>query len=469
MITTLNTPRINTNDDRVEIVEWHVEDNSYVDIGQPVVDIETSKAVITVEAEASGYVAQLLPKGTVARVGTPYACIASTLDELQRAAAESTTRSPFAPVGVPSTPIPERSIGGNRAVTRFSREAERLLQEKGLARENFAGAGLVTRHDVEARLRGAFRPSPPRGRPPAAAAANLLPPAPTARDEQASLAKLAEIQSLTTGECGNINSRLSIHFDSAPIRVRLVRDQVFDGNIQPLIIYEISRLLRQWPQLTAYFDDERIHYYDRVDVGVAVDLGRGLKVVTLRDTDTLMPIDIFEKTLDIGMRYIENRIRSEELTGATFTITDLSGFDILHFHPLINGRQSAIVGLGGDSSKPGHPMSINLTFDHRVTNGREAGSFLKELRERLIGYALPENPTVTETAPPSALPIATTVSAPESVAAGNSAIRVSYCDICGIEREQYYREYGKWAFMLAYVREDGTVGGACHRCVNGNV
>src|SRR5262249_39078421 len=135
------------------------------------------------------------------------------------------------------------------------------------------------------------------------------------RTERISRAKHAEIAALSVGAGANINSTLSVRFDSAPIRVRLAQERLFDGNIQPLVLHEISRLLQQWPQLNAFYAEEAVHFYPRVDLGLAMDLGKGLKVVTIPQADQCSPTQIFERTLECGQRYLENALRPEELSG----------------------------------------------------------------------------------------------------------------------------------------------------------
>lgn len=455
MITTINAPRINTNDDKVAVVLWHVENGAFVETGQEIVDVETSKAVVTLSAETEGFIRRGVERGAVVRVGAPLFYCAASKEELDAEAQPAPTAA-GQPGATPAAVARQTGgIRGNYSHTRFSRNAARLLQERGLSPADFQAAGLVTAHTLDGKQRAVSPGQTRRAPSPASRLEAGLPPGPqTPRSENVSLAKQAEIQSLSTGEDGNINSMVSAYFDSAPIRARLQDDRAFDGQIQPLILYEISRLLKQWPQFTAYFEDGAIHYYDRIDLGLAIDLGKGLKVVTIKDTDKLMPIDIFEKTIDFGMRYMENKIRSDELIGSTLTITDLSSLDILHFHPLINGRQSAIIGLGGDQTQPGHPMSINMTFDHRVANGREAGTFLKDLRARLLSYVPGDAPAeISQDAPP----------APQQI----YAEAVQRCDTCGIDIASYHRDYGRTAYLLAYFREDGTLGGVCHRCQSG--
>jgi pyruvate/2-oxoglutarate dehydrogenase complex dihydrolipoamide acyltransferase (E2) component len=459
MITRIPTPRINTNDDKVEVVEWHITEGAFLNDGQEVVDLETSKAVVTVTADQAGFFRSLVKKRTVVKVGDPLYLLADNFDELfavpqdevgatSQAISVPTTASTF------STPIQTVRFSESR----FSKAAIQLMQSRGLTATDFQGAGLVTARSIE-------HPRPQSIAP--AQANRSSAPIPsgsvTPRSETVSLAKQAEIQTLTIGEHGNINSKLSIYFDSEPIRARLRQEQAFDGNIQPLFLYEIARLLTQWPQLTAYFEDGSVHYYDRVDLGIAFDLGKGLKVVTLQDADKLLPVNFYEKTIEIGIRYLENRIRPEELFGSTITVTDLSGFDILHFHPLINGRQSAIIGIGGDSTQPNHPMSINITFDHRVSNGREVASFLGDLRNRLNSYALVTDVTIDSEVGDDLLEEHPSLQneTPTAVFASSG------CDRCAIDLVTYYREFPRDANMLAIFREDGSLGMVCHRCSGG--
>jgi len=459
MIVSIPTPRINTNDDKVEVVEWHVSNGAFLNEGQEVADLETSKAVVTVTADKAGFFRSLVNKRTVVKVGEPLYLLADTTEEL--------FSQPQYQVGEPSQVVTapasastfSTSIQSGRfSESRFSKAALQLIQSRGLTSADFPGAGLVTARSI---VQPKFQSIEP-------AQANwttlAIPSGPlTPRSEKVSLAKQAEIQTLSIGEVGNINSKLSIYFDSEPIRARLRQEQAFDGNIQPLILYEVARLLTQWPQLTAYFADGSVHFYDRVDLGVAFDLGKGLKVVTLQDANKLLPVNFYEKTIEIGIRYLENRIRPDELVGSTITVTDLSGFDILHFHPLINGRQAAIIGIGGDSAQPDYPMSINITFDHRVSNGREVASFLGELRTRLNSYAL-----ATDVAIASEDRYDFLEELPSVLNENPTAILTSSgCDRCAIGLATYYRDFPRDANMLAVFREDGSLGMVCHRCAGG--
>ncbi len=461
-MTTITAQRINANDDQVGIVAWHVSDGDHVQVGDDLVDLETSKAVVTVPAEIAGTVRRIAQIGDVVGVGAAICEIHGAKGPTEdggpglstRAATTPPVLEAAAPAAVTGTPAPPAfapPVASERIEpARFSRRASALIAELDLDEADFAGGGLVTSKTVTDRRHRTSDAPPHLGIAQAVQDPKRALPSPTgqARSEVSSLSKRAEIANLVLGESGTINSTLSVYFDSVSIRQRLKQGKIFDGNLQPILLYELSRLLRQWPQFTSFFQDDAVHFYDRIDIGLAIDLGRGLKVVTIAKADCLLPFEIHEKTVDFGLRYLDNKIRPEELLGSTITVTDLSGFDILHFKPLINGRQAVILGIGGDVQQPGHPMSINMTFDHRVTDGREAALFLNDLRERLRSYASHE----------VGAPIA---AMEEAVAPRMTA--PARCTRCGIAAEAYYRDNHD-ALMFACVAADGTLQSLCLAC-----
>jgi len=484
MINTVLAPQIDANDDDVEVVAWHVASGTYVEAGQEIAELETSKTTMTVSAECAGYVDYLLPVRARVRVGDALCRITTSREELdaraspleaaahvllRTGASESPAISASDPPVARETEMSAvaavkagngREHRGRHGSTRFSKSAMRLLETHALAADAFQGAGLVTAAVVSRAIGLADSPRPAPDREQSAAA--VAPAAPVSAGlhyERVSASKQAEIAALSLGASGHINSTLSVRFDSAGIRSRLRHERLFDGSLQPLALYEVSRLLKQWRQLMAFYEADVVHYYDRIDLGLAMDLGKGLKVVTIRNADQLTPIQIFEHAVDCGRRYLENRLRPEELTGSTLTITDLSGFDILQFQPLINGKQSAIIGLGGDQTLPGQPMTISLTFDHRVASGRDVALFLGELRARLLSYSAPgaaaESGASATQQRPSPAPVATVL---------NRAAAASVCERCGVDIESYYGGFARDGYMLAFYRPDGSLGGVCHRC-----
>ncbi len=423
MRTEINIPRVNTNENDVEIVHWYVEDRSHIEAGADLVDIGTSKATMTLQAEKSGYVTRLGEKGQMKPVGSVIARISETQEAL---------------VEEPS--IKELEIE-SFSEARFSEPARKYLKEHSIDESRFKNQGLVT---VEV-IRQGLGLSVPK---PMAITPVKIEPVPYAtevgiRREPVLRSKKIEIANLQRGQEGGVNSTLSVYLHSQAIRRKFEQEKIFGGALLPIIVFEVARLLKEQPRLNSFYESEQLNYYDHINIGIALDIGKGLKVVVLKGTDRLWPNGIYERLTDFGRKDLENQLGQEDLEGSTFTISDLSAANILNFVPLINGRQAAILGIGGDSSLPGSPITLTVTFDHRVVTGREVADFLSRLRERVLSYGTNAGKSGAPTA-------------------GNIC-----CDFCLIDLESYYKKFGSSAMLLNYVRPDGATGHVCHVCSQG--
>ena len=148
--------------------------------------------------------------------------------------------------------------------------------------------------------------------------------------------------------------------------------------------------LRQYPALNAVIDGDEIVYRDYYDIGVAIGGGRGLVVPIIRDAQRLGLAEIEKTISDFGTRAKANKIKLDELTGGTFSITNGGVYGSLLSTPIVNPPQSGILGMHGIMDRPVavngevkiRPMMyIALTYDHRIVDGREAVSFLKRIKE----------------------------------------------------------------------------------------
>ena len=155
------------------------------------------------------------------------------------------------------------------------------------------------------------------------------------------------------------------------------------------VIFESARLLRKYPHLNAYASDDQACFYEQVNIGYALDAGRGLKVPVLRDADGKTMPELVAQRRQFLADYLSDAIRPEAMAGSTFTITDLSGDGVFTFDPLLVEAQSAILGVGAEFELPGTPASaynVILAFDHRLVEGRMAAGFLGELKARLQAH-----------------------------------------------------------------------------------
>jgi pyruvate/2-oxoglutarate dehydrogenase complex dihydrolipoamide acyltransferase (E2) component len=127
--------------------------------------------------------------------------------------------------------------------------------------------------------------------------------------------------------------------------------------------------------------------YDAVNVGMATDAGHGLKVLVIRDADRKPLRTIADEFQSKVLRYMNNTLTLEDVTGATFSITDLSAFDVTLFHPMLPQGQSAILGIGADrDTASGRCFNLILAFDHQLAEGRQAAEALRAIRDRWASY-----------------------------------------------------------------------------------
>ncbi|MGO1182147.1 MAG: 2-oxoglutarate dehydrogenase, E2 component, dihydrolipoamide succinyltransferase [Micrococcaceae bacterium] len=167
----------------------------------------------------------------------------------------------------------------------------------------------------------------------------------------------------------------------------------------PFITQAVAEALKQHPKLNASFDEEagEITYHATEDVAIAVDTERGLLVPVIADTGSLNLSGVASKIADLAERARTNKISPDELSGGTFSITNIGSVGALFDTPIINQPQVAILGTGAIVKRPmvvsdadgndsiaiRHMMYLCLTYDHRLVDGADAGRFLQTVKARL--------------------------------------------------------------------------------------
>jgi pyruvate/2-oxoglutarate dehydrogenase complex dihydrolipoamide acyltransferase (E2) component len=371
-------PQENLTDHAVTVVHWCYANGGKVAAGQPVVELETSKAVFSLEAGCEGHVEYLAEVGQEVAVGTLLLRIHDGL------LAEA-----FPPAVVPKA-AQGTAIFEHEPL--FSRGALELLGREGLSRELFHGRDFVSSGDVAAWL-AERSPSKPAPLP---AVPALSPASPPVDDAVARLVpvpveKKREIKYLSDVQAANLCSSVGAFVDLDRFFVQVNRSmRYFQDSLLPVVLYESARLLKKYPELNGFFAGEQLGFYRQVHLGIAVDHGKGLKVVKVADADQKNLQQLEEEIFRLVNLYLDEKLGLEDLTGTTFTVTDLSAQGVHFFAPLVNARQSAILGIAAIDEKLSR-CALTLTFDHRVTEGKKAGEFLLELKGRLESYrALPE-------------------------------------------------------------------------------
>jgi len=159
-----------------------------------------------------------------------------------------------------------------------------------------------------------------------------------------------------------------------------------------VLIKLVADALREHPALNARWEDDRIVQPETVNIGLAVDTPEGLLVPVVRDVAALTLEQVAARTAELAARARKRKLSAAELSGGTFTITNLGGMGVDAFTPIINHPECAVLGIGRITREPvvdgakvvvGDRLWLSLTFDHRIVDGAPAARFLDALRRLL--------------------------------------------------------------------------------------
>jgi pyruvate dehydrogenase E2 component (dihydrolipoamide acetyltransferase) len=176
------------------------------------------------------------------------------------------------------------------------------------------------------------------------------------------------------------------------MREQIVAAQEAKVSYNDLIILCCAKALAKFPMVNASWGGDKIVTHGEVHVGVAVALPDGLITPVVRNADRKGLLDIAREVRELAGRAREKKLKPEEYTGSTFTISNLGMFDVDEFTAIINPPDSAILAVGavrkvpvvdGDTVRPGHRMKITMSSDHRVIDGALAAQYLQEVRRLL--------------------------------------------------------------------------------------
>jgi 2-oxoglutarate dehydrogenase E2 component (dihydrolipoamide succinyltransferase) len=352
-------PQMNPNDEHVVIVRWHVESGSQVAADQPLATVETTKAAFDISAPQAGYAFFDAEANSVVAVGDVVAWISESPQPPQKPA----------PAPVKQETRPDAPSGE----ARISRKALRLMAERGLTPADFPEGSRVEVSDVErvAREREARAQAP--------ADAERLPQSP---------AKVLEVARLGAVYAEAIPSTVTVALPCEALNRRLqqLADQSGPVSVLELAIHDVARVLASYPELNGYYAGAQAWTYRTVAVGFAINLGRSLRVPVVRRAAEIGCIDIARAVRELSLKYMRNELTVDDVTGGTFTVTDLSAFGVVQFVPVLNERQSAILGICAERPGSGH-RDLVLTFDHRMADGMRAAAFLTDLVAALTASA----------------------------------------------------------------------------------
>jgi len=398
-------PRLSDSMEDGTIVRWLVEDGGAVAAGQELVEIETDKAVMTYEAEAAGTLAIAAGEGETVAVGDPIGQLLGAGESAPEAAPAQSAAAPAAsstgPAAAAPAPTtrhgaltPPRAADGTRL--RVSPVARRIAAERGVELVGLAGSGpgsrIVKRDVLGAAGNGAAPQAPATGSAVEGARGG-------ARFEPASRVQQTIARRMAEAKANQPEFALEIEIEMGPaldLRARLKQAAAGAGlaapSVNDLIVRAAALALREHPRVNGAYGDGGFELYDRVNVGVAVAAEGTLLVPVVADADRLSLDEIAARTSALSAKAREGTLTAPELSGGTFTVSNLGMFGITSFTAILNHPQAAILAVGAVREIPvavdgeltiGRRMNATLICDHRILYGADAAAFLGEVRTRL--------------------------------------------------------------------------------------
>ena len=391
-------PRLSDSMEEGTVLQWLKQVGDAVSVGEELVEIETDKANMVYESDVAGTLLEIvaeegetLPIGsTIARVGGAGEPSKKERKKQKAAAAGASAVAEAPALG--ATP----SIGDGRA--KASPLARRMAKEKGLDLSQLRGSGpggRVVKADVE----GAGGPLPATPAPSAAAGSGT----PETAKGKTTFQDLSKLQSTIARRMAESKATAPHFYLTAEIDMSRavqargrIKAAAGEGDAAPsfndMVVKACAIALREHPRANGAYRDGRFELYSRVNVGVAVAGADALVVPTVFDADRKGLRQIASESRALAQRVRDAQITPPELSGATFTVSNLGMYGIDNFAAVINPPQAAILAVGAISERPAvrdgelvvaHLMSATLACDHRILYGAEGAEFLGRIRSLL--------------------------------------------------------------------------------------
>jgi pyruvate dehydrogenase E2 component (dihydrolipoamide acetyltransferase) len=376
-----------------------------VKAGEPIYEVETEKVLYEVEAPGSGVLAVWMhPEGDTVECGGLVALIATPGEDAASLAAQ---HGGGAAATKPSPRIADGGSGNGASASAarvdspqatdgrrlVSPVARKRATELGVDLTGVTGTGpggRITREDVE---RAAQSGSRTAATPARASVAERPTPAAIAKPHVRGLPMRGMRKTIAARMQQSLHetAQLTISTEAdvsvaVELRGRLTRE--FDFTYTDLLIHAAARALLRHPRMNSRLDDDAIIESEEVNVGMAVALDEGLIVPVLRTADRKSLREIANETTELAARARAGKLTLEDVSGGTFTITNLGGFGVDVFTPILNLGEVGILGVGRIIEKPAiyrgeiarrSMLALSLTFDHRIIDGAPAAAFLQTL------------------------------------------------------------------------------------------
>jgi pyruvate dehydrogenase E2 component (dihydrolipoamide acetyltransferase) len=391
------------------LVEWKKNEGDSVSAGDVLAEVETDKAVMELVARSAGVLLkQLVAAGATVPVSSPVGWIGDKGEsvpgdgapaaapakpaapagkeekkaERPEPTAEVTAQPPNRPAATPPPPIRQ---AGERV--KASPLARKIASERGVDLAGVSGTGpegRIIKRDLEtvSGERSAVSGSPAR------AALTAYEDKPLSQIRKTIAKRL--IQSIGPIPTFYLTSEVDMErVTEAREALNAVAGDQGKISFNDIVLKSIATALVQHPECNAWWQDDHIRYWNEVHLGMAVAVEEGLITPVIRNADAKSLRQISAEARELAGRARERKLKPEEYTGATFSVSNLGMFDIEHFTAVINPPEAGIIAIGsiaqvpavvGGAVVPRRRMRLTMSCDHRVIDGATGAKFLKTVK-----------------------------------------------------------------------------------------
>ena len=375
----------------VEIASWMVEDGEYVEVDQPIAEIDSDKATLELVAEFAGAITLIAEEGDAIEVGSVVCSIDTSIKGTSKAKTE--TKPVEKEEGVAEKTKEEAPKVEAKIDAKATPVAREMIKESGVKASSIKGSGAngrITKGDVEAYVSGGID------------AAFAMQGWGGTRDE--SEKKMSMLRRKVAQRLVAVKQETAMLTTFNEIDMSFVMDlrkkhkEAFrekhgvNLGFMSFFTKACTEALRLFPSVNGMIDGDQVITYDYADIGIAVSSPKGLMVPVVRNAEQMSLAEIEAEIKRLAIKARDGKLAIDEMTGGTFTITNGGVFGSMLSTPIINPPQSAILGMHNIVERPiavnGEVvirpiMYIALSYDHRIIDGKESVSFLYQVKEMI--------------------------------------------------------------------------------------
>ncbi|MDO3694389.1 2-oxo acid dehydrogenase subunit E2 [Wenyingzhuangia sp. chi5] len=414
-VTVVTMPRLSDTMTDGTVASWLKKVGDKVEEGDILAEIETDKATMEFESFNEGTLLYIgLQEGETAPVDSLLAIIgeagtdvSAVAENFGKASAPAPKKAPAAEATKADAPAPAKTEAPKAAAPTATKKvsainsengriiasplAKALAEEKGINLAKVVGTGeggRIVKVDIEN-----YTPAVESAAPAAKAVAAAPTGEVSQREEKNSNMRKAIARALDKSQTENVNFTISMDVDmDNAMASRAMINQLPDTKVSfnDLVVKATAMALKKHPQINTEWTVEKTIYNEHISVGVAVAIEDGLVVPVIPFTDTKSLTQIGAEVKDLAIKAKNKKLTPAEMSGSTFTVSNLGMFGVDNFTSIINQPNSAILSVGGIKQKPvvkngeivvGNVMNLTLSCDHRTIDGAVGAAFLNTLKQ----------------------------------------------------------------------------------------